>query len=357
MFAQTTTISGKVTAKEDGQPVPGASVIVKGTSIGTVTDYDGNYSLAVPQDAVTLIFSFVGMNTQEIPIEGKTTINIILESDDVQVGEVMVVAYGTAKKESFTGSAEVVGVEKLEKRVASNITKAIDGQVAGVQTTSGSGQPGEGASIRIRGFGSINSSNAPLYVVDGVPYDGNLNAISNSDIESVTVLKDASAGALYGSRGANGVVLITTKKGKSGKTSVELKVSRGISNRAIKPYETLNANDYIETVFQGYKNQFIYQKNVAPHLAGQMAIDEMVSNNGIFGSNEQYNFYDMPVASLIDPVTGKVNPNANLLFESDWQDEITNQNAIRQEYQIAVNGGTEKHRCFLHSHTLRKKVY
>ncbi|MBR8535333.1 TonB-dependent receptor [Carboxylicivirga sediminis] len=346
MFAQTTTISGKITDKEDGQPIPGVSVVVKGTSIGTVTGYDGNYSLAVPDDAVTLIFSFVGMNTQEIPIDGNTTINVEMESDEVQVGEVMVVAYGTAKKESFTGSAEVVGVEKLEKRVASNITKALEGQVAGVQTTSGSGQPGEGATIRIRGFGSINSSNAPLYVVDGVPYDGNMNAISNSDIESVTVLKDASAGALYGSRGANGVVLITTKKGKSGKTSVELKVSRGISNRAIRPYETLNATEYIETAFQGYKNQLIYQKNIAPNLAGELALTEMVSNNGIFGSDEQYNFYDMPVASLIDPITGKVNPNANLLFESDWQDEITNDNAVRQEYQIMINGGTENTQVF-----------
>ncbi|MCU4157654.1 TonB-dependent receptor [Carboxylicivirga sp. A043] len=345
LFAQST-ITGRVVSNEDGEPIPGVSVVVKGTSIGTVTDYEGNYSLSTPADAITLVFSFVGMTTQEIPINGQTVINVNLKGDDVEVGEVMVVAYGTAKKESFTGSAEVVGVEKLEKRVASDITKAIDGQVAGVQSTSGSGQPGEGASIRIRGFGSINSSNAPLYVVDGIPYDGNLNAISNSDIESVTVLKDASAGALYGSRGANGVVLITTKKGKSGKTSIELKVSRGIANRAIKPYETLNATEYIETAFQGYKNQLIYQKNVAPHLAGELALAEMNGNNGIFGANEQYNFFDMPVASLIDPTTGKVNPNANLAFESDWQDEITNENAIRQEYQILVNGGTEKIQLF-----------
>jgi len=346
MFAQTSTLTGKVIDKSDGQAIPGVSVVVKGTSIGTVTNHEGNYSLAVPENAVTLVFSFVGMTTQERPINGNTVIDVELTSEDVDLGEVMVVAYGTAKKESFTGSAEVVGVEKLEKRVAADITKAIDGQVAGVQTTSGSGQPGDGAFIRIRGFGSINSSNAPLYVVDGVPYDGNLNAISNSDIESVTVLKDASAGALYGSRGANGVVLITTKKGKSGKASIELKISRGIANRALKPYETLNATDYIETAFQGYKNQLIYQNNVAPHLAGELALAEMNGNNGIFGDKEQYNFFDVPVANLIDPATGKVNPNANLLFESDWQDEITNDNAMRQEYQILVNGGTEKVKVF-----------
>lgn len=346
MFAQTTTITGKVTDKSDGQAIPGVSVVVKGTTVGTVTIPDGTYSLEVPSDATTLIFSFVGMVTQEVLISGNTTINIELLSDDVEVGEVMVVAYGTAKKESFTGSAEVVAAEKLEKRVAANVSKAIDGQVAGVQTTSGSGQPGSGANIRIRGFGSINSSNAPLYVVDGVPYDGNLNAISNSDIETVTILKDASAGALYGSRGANGVVLITTKKGSEGTTSVELKVSRGFANRAIKPYNTLNSQQYIETVFQGYKNQLIFQDNIAPELAGQMAIEEMVSNNGVFGDNEQYNFYNMPVANLIDPVTGRVDPSAQLAFESDWLDEITNDNAVREEYQILVNGGTEKTRMF-----------
>ncbi|MBK3517383.1 SusC/RagA family TonB-linked outer membrane protein [Carboxylicivirga marina] len=346
VLAQTTNVTGKVTDASDGNPIPGVSVFVKGTTIGTVTTPDGTYNLAVPNDATTLVFSFVGMTPQEIAYTGQTNIDVNMQSDAVDVGEVMVVAYGTAKKESFTGSAEVVAAEKLERRVAANVTKAIDGQIAGVQTTSGSGQPGSGASIRIRGFGSINSSNAPLYVVDGVPYDGNLNAISNSDIESVTVLKDASAGALYGSRGANGVVLITTKKGKEGKTSVELKVSHGFANRAIKPYETLNSEQYIEAVYQGYKNQFIYQDNVNPALAGQMAVDMMGSSAGIFGVDEQYNFYDVPVAQLIDPMTGQVNPNASIANESDWLDEVTNQNAVRKEYQILVNGGTEKTKMF-----------
>ena len=346
VVAQTINVTGTVTDASDGNPIPGVSVFVKGTTIGTVTTPDGTYNLAVPNDATTIVFSFVGMTMQEIAFTGQTTIDAAMQSDAVDVGEVMVVAYGTAKKESFTGSAEVVSAEKLEKRVAANVTKAIDGQIAGVQATSGSGQPGSGASIRIRGFGSINSSNAPLYVVDGVPYDGNLNAISNSDIESVTVLKDASAGALYGSRGANGVILITTKKGKKGKTSVELKVSHGFANRAVKPYETLNSEQYIEAVYHGYKNQFIHQDGVSPSLAGQMAVDEMGSNNGIFGVDEQYNFYDMPVAQLIDPETGLVNPTATRAFESDWLNEVTNENSVRKEYQILINGGTEKTKMF-----------
>ena len=213
VFAQTKQISGKVT-DEGGAPIPGVSVLVKGTTIGTVTNPDGNFSLAVPGNDV-LSFSFIGMKTVEVQITDNNFYNVTMQYAVIGVDEVMVVAYGTAKKESFTGSAEVINNATLEKRPVANISKAIEGQVAGVQATSGSGQPGEGATIVIRGFGSINSSNNPLYVVDGVPFDGDLNSINPGDIESMTILKDASAGALYGSRGANGVVVITTKKGRS----------------------------------------------------------------------------------------------------------------------------------------------
>ena len=209
--AQTQKVTGVVISEEDGQPVIGASVLVKGTQIGAITGVDGDFTLPnVPSSAKTLVISYIGMQTQEVAI--KPNMRVMLESDTQVLDEVMVVAYGTTKKESFTGSAEVIKSEKLKERPIANVTKALDGMVAGVQTTSGSGQPGSGSSVVVRGYGSINSSQAPLYVVDGVPYDGNISAINPNDIETMTVLKDASAGALYGSRGANGVIMITTKK-------------------------------------------------------------------------------------------------------------------------------------------------
>jgi len=345
LLAQTKQITGTVSSSEDGAPIPGVSVSVKGTTTGTVSNVDGKFTLEVPSNAQTLTFSFVGMKTQEVPISG-TTVNVVMEPDVIGVDEVMVVAYGTAKKESFTGSAEVINNDVLDRRPVANISKALEGQVAGVQTTSGSGQPGQGSQIIIRGFGSINSDNSPLYVVDGVPFDGDLNSINPGDIESITVLKDASAGALYGSRGANGVVLITTKKGKVEKLTVDFKASYGISNRAIKPYKTLNTADFIEASFQGYKNALIYKEGVHPDLAGQRAVEAMKGSSGIFGANEMYNPYNMPVSELIDPATGRVNPDAKLLYKSDWMKEITNKNAPRQEYQLYLNGGSEKSKVF-----------
>ena len=226
------------------------------------------------------------MKTQEVAI--KSVVNVSLHSDTEVLDEVMVVAYGTARKESFTGSAEVIKADKIEKRPVANVTKALDGMVAGVQTTSGSGQPGSGVSVVVRGFGSINSSQNPLYVVDGVPYDGNISAINPNDIESMTVLKDASAGALYGSRGANGVVMITTKKGNSGKVKVNLKANWGVSSRSIPRYETMDEAGYLETVYQSYKNDLIYNDGISPSDAAVLALQNMKSGaTAILGVNEQ----------------------------------------------------------------------
>ena len=206
-------VSGVVMS--EGEPLPGASVLVKGTHNGTVTDVDGKYTLTVPADG-TLVFSFIGLKTTEQKVNGRTVVNAELLPDSEQLDEVMVVAYGTAKKSAFTGSAATIKNEKIATRQTSNVTNALAGQVAGVQTTSNNGQPGKDAEVRIRGIGSISASNKPLYVVDGVPYDGEISAISTSDIESMTVLKDAASNALYGARGANGVILITTKRSWAG---------------------------------------------------------------------------------------------------------------------------------------------
>ena len=210
--AQTQKVTGVVISEEDGQPVIGASVLVKDTQVGAITDVDGKFVLNnVPSSAKTLVISYIGMTTQEVAIQ--PNVEVRLHPNTEVLDEVMVVAYGTAKKSAFTGSASTIKSEKIAERAVSNVTNAMAGQVAGVQITQSSGQPGTSASIRIRGIGSMSASNSPLYVVDGVPYDGEVSAINPQDIESMTVLKDAAANAIYGARGANGVVLITTKKG------------------------------------------------------------------------------------------------------------------------------------------------
>ena len=275
------------------------------------------------------------METVEMPV--KPSVKVYLKSNTEMLDEVMVVAYGTAKKSSFTGSAAVVHSEKLSERPVANVTKALDGQVAGVQTTSGSGQPGSGSDIVIRGYGSINASQSPLYVVDGIPYSGSISAINPNDIESMTVLKDASAGALYGSRGANGVVLITTKKGKEGKVKVNLKANWGFSSRAIPRYETMDEAGYLEVIYQSYKNNQIQNNGLSPEAAGMAALETMKSGStAIFGVNEQYNPFNYSITELIDPVTGKVRSDAQLRYSEDWMDEAMASNPLRQEYSIHV---------------------
>ena len=340
--AQVSQVSGTVISEEDGFPVVGATILVKGTTVGTVTDIDGNFVISgVPENATIIQVSYVGMKTQELTI--KPVLKITLKADSELLEEVMVVAYGVAKKESFTGSAEVIKSEKLQSRPVANVTKALDGLVSGVQTTSGSGQPGSGVSVVVRGFGSINSSQNPLYVVDGVPYDGNVVSINPNDIESMTVLKDASAGALYGSRGANGVVMITTKKGTSGKVKVNLKANWGIASRSIPRYETVDEAGYLETVFQSYKNELISSNGLSPEEASNVALQLMSKGgNSVVGVNEEYNPFNMPMAELIDPVTGKVNPNARLKYSEDWMDEAMKNSPLRQEYNLSFTGGNEK---------------
>lgn len=338
ILAQTRTITGTVTGSDDGQPIPGASVFVKGTTMGTITQIDGDYSLSVPQDAAVLVFSFVGMESQEQEIAGRTVINVVLNSSAIQMDEVIVVAYGTSTKSSFTGSASVVRAETIERRTVASITKALEGTVAGVQSTAGGGQPGSGANMRIRGFGSINASSAPLYVVDGIPYDGNINAINPNDISSVSVLKDASASALYGARGANGVVIITTKKGVAGESKINLKVTSGISSRGLPNYSTVNERQYMELAFESVKNSLIFEDGQSPGDAANEAITTYMSAFG----GEQYNPFDIASGSLIDPSTGRLNPNSKLRYSSDWIDEATRSNPMRNEYQLSITGGNER---------------
>lgn len=328
-LAQNKRISGTVKGV-DGKPIAGATVLVEGISIGTTTNAEGRFSVQAPADG-TLVVSFIGYASKSVNIAGKTRLDIALKEDTHAIDDVIVVAYGTAKKESFTGSVAVVKGEELEHRKVSNVTKALDGLAPGVQVTSGSGQPGSGTTVAIRGFGSINASSTPLYVVDGIPYDGVISAINPDDIASISILKDASASVLYGARGANGVVLINTKKGNRNETNVELKINVGVSSRAIPRYETVGARDFMEIMYSAFYNDY-----------GSNAVAQMASGSKrIFGSNEMYNPYDVPLAQLFT-ADGKVRDDAKLLWDEDWLDEVTDNAALRQEYGASVSGGNEK---------------
>lgn len=331
-----------VVVDDAGEPVIGATIQIKGTSQGTVTDYDGNFAFTAPANA-RLVVSYVGFKTQEVA--ATSNMRIVMITDSELLEEVMVVAYGTAKKSTFTGSAAVVDPGQIESRSVASVSKALDGTVPGVQSTLGSGQPGSGAGIVIRGFGSINASQSPLYVVDGVPFNGDLNSINPNDIENMTVLKDASASSLYGSRAANGVIMITTKSGKNtnGKVSVNFKAVMGVSSRAIPRYDVMDQKEYLETVFQSYKNDELFARGSSEDVAGIRALSRMKGSvEGIFGKNEQYNPYNMPVSDLIDATTGLVNPTAKLRWTDNWIDEVSAKNPIRQEYQFDVSGGSDK---------------
>ncbi|MGD9556051.1 MAG: TonB-dependent receptor [Mangrovibacterium sp.] len=238
---QRTSVSGKVT-DSGGQPLPGVSVIVKGTTNGTITNVDGQYSISnIPADAV-LQFSFVGMKTREIPVEGKSNIHITMQEEAIGIDEVVAIGYGTIKKSDLTGSVSQVKSGELNAFPSSNLLQALSGRSSGVQVIQNTGAPGASTSIRIRGANSIQGSNEPLYVVDGFPIN-NPTALNNSDIESIEVLKDASSTAIYGSRGANGVVLITTKRGKEGKNSVDFESSYS-SQSLIRKLDLMNAKEY-----------------------------------------------------------------------------------------------------------------
>ena len=313
-------------------PMPGVSVIVKGTTIGTATDANGKYEINVPVNAQTITVSFVGYVTQELPIAGRSVIDVVLATDVKQIDEVFVVAYGTAKKSSYTGSAGTVKEEQLQKIPSTNFTKALEGSVAGVQVTGGTGQPGSSSSIRIRGIGSVNASNAPLYVVDGAAYDGDINAIPNEDIESISVLKDAASAALYGARGANGVIMVTTKKGKMGKGQVTAKVNLGLTARSVPEYDRVSTNQWVEKQWEATRNYRMRAYGSTPEAAAIYSTNNLVGT--VFGG---YNPYDVGNTELVG-TDGKLNPNAKLLYQDDWNDALS-QTGLRQDYVVTFSGG------------------
>ena len=327
-------VRGQVT-DPNGEPLIGATVQPVGGGNGAATDVNGEFSLNLPYNVKTLKVSYVGYKTQELPVQPNMAIT--MSDNGTALDEVMVVAYGTAKKTSYTGSAEAVTNKKLELRPVTDATKALEGNVAGLQVTSASGQPGSSPSIQIRGYGSINASSQPLYVVDGAPFDGSLSSISPSDIESMTVLKDASAAALYGARGANGVVMITTKKGVEGRSNIMWRSTFGWSSRATKRYDHVDQKEYVQLVYEALRNEAIDNGN-------SWSDAEAIARNGLSGrlGGEQYNpFKNYTWDKLIDPATGQVRADAQSAWNEDWYDSVIRKNAFRHEHQLQVTGGSD----------------
>ena len=344
-----TKVSGTVLSAEDGEPIVGAAVMAKGTTVGTVTDYDGKFTLTVPAGVKILKFTYVGMNPLEEPVKPNMLVKMTSSSQDL--GEVMVVAFGTVKKEAFTGSAATVGSKNIDSRPIANVAKALEGAAAGVSVGSAAGQPGSSPTIRIRGVGSINASSNPLFVVDGTPYSGTLANLNPDDIESITILKDASSSALYGSRAANGVVVVTTKKGKLGRTSFDVKVTQGMSMRGISEYNRVNAYQYVPLAWEAMRNGLVSDK-VTVEQASVTATADIMGAKGL-----AFNPFNVKPGEVMN-VDGTINPNARLLNTSDldWYDAMTRV-GYRGEYYVNASGASEKSDYFLSVGYLDEKGY
>jgi TonB-linked SusC/RagA family outer membrane protein len=297
-------VSGKVTASENNQGLPGVSIIVKGTTTGTATDSNGNYKIRVPDEKAILVFSFIGYVAEEVPVNARSVINISLLPDIKSLSEVVVIGYGTQEKKDLTGAISSISGQELVRVPTIGVDQALQGRMAGVQVTSNSGDPGSTASVRIRGVGTIGY-NDPLFVIDGVPTVGfNLNSINPNDVESIDVLKDASSTAIYGSRAANGVVIVTTKRGKSGKTKFSFDTYHGVQN-AWRKIPLLNGSEHATIV-----------------------------NEAIANANTQR------TGTLIKPLEAFANP-ASVPTRADWQDELFKPAGIH-DYQLSASGGNDK---------------
>ncbi|KAA5545782.1 SusC/RagA family TonB-linked outer membrane protein [Adhaeribacter rhizoryzae] len=323
-------ISGKVTSSAS-ESLPGVTVLLKGTSNGTTTDADGNYSLSVPVTSGTLVFSFIGYTTTERTFSRPGTVNVALQTDAKALEEVVVIGYGTARKSDLTGAVASVKEEQIKERAAPSLNQALAGKMPGVQVNTNSGRPGGRTNIRIRGFSSINSSNNPLYVIDGVMMpQSNLAQSSNpidfinpNDIVSVEVLKDASSTAIYGARGANGVILVTTKKGKSGEGQISYNVDFSTTTKGPNSPEALNAEEYLRVEELAWRNMEKYDPS--GWAAGKWA-------------------YLNPALKRADPALrakGVFDANGNPLHDTDWLKETT-QSKISQNHQLGFSGGSER---------------
>ena len=345
-----THVGGVVVSLPDNEPVVGASVKVVGTTTGTVTDIDGKFSISVPTNA-KLEFSYIGMKSKVLT--AKANMRVELETVDNTIDEVMVVAFGTQKKSAFTGSAAVVSSKDLSKRISTNVSSTLAGTVPGFQMREASGEPGaSNGKMNIRGISSLQAKTDPLIIVDGAPYVGSLSNIPQQDIESVTVLKDAASAALYGARGASGVILITTKRGNTSEAIVTVDMKWGSNSRAIQDYDVIkDPGQYYETYYGMLRNKYYYNDGMSASDAHTKANTEMLSQLG-------YNVYTVPTGEQLIGEDGKLNPKATLgrtykasngetyhMTPDDWTKEAY-RSSFRQDYNVSVSGGNTRSSFF-----------
>ncbi len=326
-FAQEKTVTGVVS--DASGTLPGANVVVKGTTKGTQTDINGKYSIKANEGDV-LVFSFVGMSDMTAKVGSSNVVSMKMQ-DGVKLDNVVVVAYGKQKAKSIVGSVAVVGKDILEKQQATSVLTAIQGSVPGVTIISSGGQPGDNPTIRIRGIGSINASAEPLIIVDGAPFSGNINSISQDQIESMSVLKDASATVLYGSRGSNGVILITTKRGKfKSAPKVSFTTTVGVASSAVKLHDLLGSDEFMTLNWEALRNNNVINGGQTPATAGVNASSALVSTLG-------YNPY-----SSAQPVDANGNlVSSDKKWDTDWSKLMLNNSALRSDYVFGIDGGSE----------------
>jgi TonB-linked SusC/RagA family outer membrane protein len=339
VWAQNRTVTGKVT-DEKGAAVGGATVKANGSTKATSTSADGTFSLSVPTTVKSITISGVGLasKTITIPASGTISASLVAASTAPDLDEVVVqVPYGTKKLSEFTGSQGTVGAKDIAKQQNSSFTKSLEGMVPGLAATNGGGAPGSNADIRIRGIGSISGDASPLYVLNGIPYDGSISAISPDDIESVTVLKDAASAALYGARGSNGVIMITTKKGKKGKAQISVRGTQGYITRGIPEYDRLAPKEYYEMMWEATRNANQFGPSAMTAAAAGLA-----ASNDLTGPNALvYNAYNVPGNQLVSPTTGKLNSSAQLLWNESWAKALF-RTAKRQNITTSIAGASDK---------------
>jgi TonB-dependent SusC/RagA subfamily outer membrane receptor len=342
------TVKGTVISSENNEPVIGASVLVKGTTNGTITDINGQFTLTnISPTNKTIIVSFIGMETQEVTI--KPEMKIVMTSTTEVMEEVLVVAYGTAKKSAFTGSAKMIHTEQITKRPVTNVIESLSGQVAGLQMTMTNGQPGETPSILIRGISSMSAKTDPLIVLDGMPYEGGWNNINPADVESISVLKDAASTALYGARGANGVIIITTKSAKAGDAKITVDAKWSANTRGEIEYDYIkDPGEYYQAHYKALYNYYLNAQGQTPDQAYVSANTNMIGTNSQTGGLS-YNVYSYPEGEYLIGKNGLLNPNAKLgrivngyyLTPDNWVDAVYH-TALRQEYNVNISGGSDK---------------
>ena len=374
--AQTQRVTGTVISEEDGLPVIGASVLVKGTQVGTITDMDGKFVMTdVPSSAKLLVVSYIGMRTQEVGVA--PTLRVVLKPATEMIDEVVVVAYGTQKRQSVVGAQSSVSSKDLEKRPITNVTSALSGAASGVQVTTSTGQPGESSTLRIRGFGSINASSAPLYVVDGAIYNGALGDIAPADIQSISILKDAASTALYGSSAGNGVILITTKSGmgaRDGKPKFTFTMNQGATRRGQADYEKVGAMDHYTMRWQQWFNQEKYSNGRSDDLAGKLAayyvyrdlrynpyagLKSVYEENPETGEITMTNNPHWDTYPAIVTPDGKLNPEINGLLwgdDMDWEKALF-RTGYRSEYSLSGGLNTDKMKSFMSISYLGEEGY